>query len=124
MNIKMKQSYRNAVRQAIKNGIKRLFMECSTPNWDKEGSEAIETETIINCMNFIDILPDKMLFTPPSLGAMPDGRIGFEWYGDEDNLVNIIIGDKENWMHYARIISNKRGVGRCDFTVHCPGELF
>lgn len=120
----MTHAYKTSIKLAIKNGIKHLFMSCSEPDWDGEGAEAISAETIINCMNFIDVLPDKMLLFPPSLAPEPDGMIEFEWYGGKNSLINISIGDRENWMHYVGILPKKRRKGRADFTKHCPSEIF
>jgi len=67
-----------------------------TPNWDGEGAEPVERETIITGLQLIEhiaiVLERKNTNSVPSVRAFPDGSIFFKWIRGQKELAITVQG--------------------------------
>jgi hypothetical protein len=72
----------------------RIESECRSPGWDGEGSEPVDTKTIVIARRVAAVLYSVLpsVIPPPDVVAEPDGDMGFTWDVDIDRYFVLSIG--------------------------------
>lgn len=75
-----------------------VISECLEPGWSGERSDPIRAEAIAAGSKLITHLPDDIL--SPTVGAIPEGLLSFEWYRNPKRVV-MVIPNANNGVDYA-----------------------
>ena len=93
-------------RPAARAAIRKLSMECGTPNWDGYGAAPLSEDARRQAEQFIDLLPTDL--PEPEVAADPDGDVSLYWECGPGHMLTISIGAQT--ISYAGILG--RGVRR------------
>ncbi len=98
-------SLSNQDRQIIvANRLLNLSKDCSIDNWDGYNGIAISQEVLNQTLEFTKSLsPD---IPTPDLCPEPDGEIAVEWYGNNNAIISVSVGEKGT-LNYAAIFPDK-----------------
>jgi hypothetical protein len=95
----------------------KTFEECSEPNWDGYGAQAVREETYHLAHQFLTALS---LSTPvPSIGAEPDGHITVEWYRSPQRILSVNISPEGN-LYFAALLESDKTFGTEPFVGDVP----
>ncbi len=75
-----------------------VVTECSEPGWSGERSDPIASEAIAAGYKLISQLPEDL--PSPSVGAIPEGLLSFEWYRSPKRVV-MVVTNANNGVDYA-----------------------
>ena len=75
-----------------------VISECMEPGWSGERSDPIRSEAIAAASKLITHLPDDV--PSPTIGAVPEGLLSFEWYRNPKRVV-MVIPNANNSVDYA-----------------------
>ncbi|MDE0254463.1 MAG: hypothetical protein OYG32_06680 [Rhodospirillaceae bacterium] len=67
-----------------------LLQTAGVPNWDGDGADPVDAETVSVAKSFVEMLPGG--FEPPEISADSHGNIDFDWHLDNGTLFTISIG--------------------------------
>lgn len=88
-------------------------------DWDDEGAQAIQPETIAAAVQLICALPEGL--QSPMVTAEPTGEISFEWYGDARHVAVLTV--QENIIRWSTIVgTGSPRYGREFFSRTIPGS--
>lgn len=83
-----------------------LAEECSDPDWDGAGAEAIGLLALSQAKAFIRALPDDLPL--PEFSVDPDGSVSMDWIDSKTRLFTLSIGENAR-LSYAWIDGVDRG---------------
>jgi hypothetical protein len=83
-----------------------VAMECSTPDWDGYGAEAVNPEALDRAERFLRSLPEG--FPLPEFSVEPDGAISFDWLPTRTRNFSLSIGGSDR-IAYAWLDGTDRG---------------
>lgn len=63
---------------------KRMYGECQYTNWDSEGAYPIKYKSLVNCIDFINVIPEGIALPEPA--PEPTGKMGMEWIYSEARI--------------------------------------
>lgn len=110
-------------------GNKRLVLEelwtvwkdCSAPDWDGYGAEAVDVEVYRNAYRFIEALPLGCAL--PTIGADPQGALTLEWYKSPRRVLSISVSASGE-LHFAGVFGpGSRHCGTEDFFSELPESV-
>lgn len=91
-------------RTSVINALLQLNTECSTEGWDGYQAAPVGQCALNNAYSFFKTLNPNI--PAPELSPEPDGEIALEWYGDNNSVISISIGDSDV-INYAAIFPDK-----------------
>lgn len=83
-----------------------VAMECSTPDWDGYGAEAVNLEALYRAERLLRSLPEG--FPLPEFSVEPDGAISFDWLPTRTRNFSLSIGGSDR-LAYAWLDGTDRG---------------
>jgi len=83
-----------------------LVIECSEPDWDGAGANALDVSAVLNAQNFIRALPADIPM--PDLAPDPDGSISLDWIQSQHRLFSVSVGPGAR-IAYAWLDGGERG---------------
>lgn len=81
-----------------------LLQTAGEPNWDGDGADPIDAETVLVAKRFVKLLPGEIEL--PEISADPHGNVDFDWCLDNGTLFTISIG-KEGEVAMAGMRQDK-----------------
>lgn len=75
-----------------------VVAECSQPGWSGERSNPIAPEAVAAGYKLISQLPEDL--PSPSVGAIPEGLLAFEWYRSPKRVL-MVVPNANNGVDYA-----------------------
>ncbi len=85
-------------RAAVRADLSELFADCATPGWSGERSDPIGPASAEAAAKLIDHLPSDV--PDPSVGAIPEGLVTFEWYRSPKRVV-LVVPNANNGVDYS-----------------------
>lgn len=107
-------------RRELKASLRSLSNECAAPDWDGEGSVAVQPLAVDHALGFIDALP--MGYAEPDPGIDPDGEVSLSWIGKKGHRLSLSIGPTGR-ISYAYRIGPRRLNGTEWLGDNIPDEL-
>ena len=96
------------------------YAEASQPDWDGEGSIAVEPATLQLAKEFVESLPRK--YQTPEIAPEPDGHVNLEWYNGKRRLLSVSV-NPDGRLHWAALIGSEDPRGSCVFFGEAPKTL-
>ncbi len=96
------------------------YTEASQPDWDGEGTIAIERTTLKLAKEFVESLPRK--YQTPEIAPEPDGHVNLEWYNGKRRLLSVSV-NPDGRLHWAALIGGEDPRGSCLFYGEAPKTL-
>ncbi len=87
-----------SLRASVRAEYSELLEECSVPGWSGERSDPIRPEAATAAAKLIEHLPSDI--QDPSVGAIPEGLVTFEWYRGPKRVV-LVVPNANNGLDYA-----------------------
>lgn len=97
----------DAVRELL-GSIASAAAEASRPNWDGHGGVPINSNTVLNAIEFASKLPTRVM--RPDVDVHPDGEIGFSWLLGRDRMLTASV-NSTGIVSYASIVGSVRSHG-------------
>ena len=107
-------------KQPLYDQLIDVFLECSQPDWEGEGSKAVDRETLMIAKQFVESL--SAAYGTPIISGEPDGHINLEWYVHPRRILTVSI-DRSGTLHWAALIGNEDPRGSCPFYGEMPRTL-
>jgi len=85
-------------RAALIAEFSEVVAECSEPGWSGERSDPVSPEAVAAGRKLISQLPQDL--ASPSVGALPEGLLSFEWYRNPKRVV-MVVPNANNGVDYA-----------------------
>ena len=85
-------------RAAVRADFSEVLADCAAPGWSGERSDPIGPEAANAAAKLIDQLPSDIL--DPSVGAIPEGLVTFEWYRSPKRVV-LVVPTANNSVDYS-----------------------
>lgn len=73
-----------------KSAVDDLLQTAGEPNWDGDGAEPVDAETVSVAKRLVNVLPGEL--APPEISADPHGNVDFDWCLENGTLFTISIG--------------------------------
>jgi hypothetical protein len=89
-------------------GLVSVKKQCTNPDWDGYGAEAVKNQTIWSTYRFLEAIPPGL--PAPSVGAEPDGDITVEWYRSPRRTLSVSISPDDN-LHYSALLGPNKQYG-------------
>ena len=83
-----------------------IAQECSAPDWDGYGAEAVNPEALHRAERLLRSLPEG--FPLPEFSVEPDGAISFDWLSTRTRSFSLSIGGSDR-IAYAWLDGTDRG---------------
>ena len=106
-------SFLPSERASLHAEFSELLAECDEVNWNGYRSDPISGEATDAARKLIANLPTDL--RQPSLGAVPEGLVTFEWYKGPKNIISVI-ANSNNTVDYA--------ISRGDEILHGSAPFF
>jgi len=90
---------------SILEDIARIIKDCSVPDWDGYGAEALTEAVVEPCKRFLAALPDSC--ARPWAGPENDGCIAFEWENGSNWLLSASV-KLNGEISWAGIVGGER----------------
>jgi len=90
---------------AISN-LKTMAKECSTPDWDGEGTVPVNPIAVLLAENFVRALPDDLPL--PEFAPEPDGSVTLDWIPSQHRLFSISVSSSDR-LAYAWLDGSDKG---------------
>lgn len=94
--------------------------ECSRPNWDGYGAEAVTADNYLQAYRFLEALP--LGFHIPSPGVDPDGDLTFEWHFGPRHTLSVSVSEDGD-LHYSALIGPNTSYGTEAFFGTMPDTI-
>jgi hypothetical protein len=107
-------------KQVSYDELAEVYNDCSAPNWDAAGADAVEPDTFHNAYLFIKALPWG--YPLPSVGAEPDGHVTLEWYRAPNWLLSVSVS-REGTLYWAALVGMEDPRGSCPFYGEVPDSI-
>jgi hypothetical protein len=104
-------------KQAAYDQLGEVYDACHQPDWDAEGAEAIDQDTLRNVYLFIEALPHG--YPLPSITAEPDGHINLEWCRQPRRILSVSVSP-EGRLYWAALFGIEDPRGSCPFYGDIP----
>lgn len=107
-------------RQSAWDQLGELWEACRDANWDGEGADAIEQDTLRNAYTFIEALPDG--YPLPDITAEPDGHLDLEWYRHPRRILSVSVSP-EGMLYWSALVGIEDPRGSCPFYGDIPDTI-
>jgi len=97
-----------------------IYDQCSEPNWDGYGANAISVDAYGHAYRFLESLPWGI--PKPSVGAEPDGYITLEWHRSPRWTLSVSISPDGD-LHYAALLGASKAFGTEPFFGEPPKTI-
>jgi len=77
------------------------YSDCSAPNWDGYGAQAVKPDAVIEALHLVGVVPREV--TMPAVCPEPDGYIGLEWH-DKRGKTFVVSLNGSSEITYAGIL--------------------
>jgi hypothetical protein len=108
-------------KQAEYEQLGEVYDACRQLDWDGEGAEAIEQDTLRNAYMFIEALPDGYPL-PTTISGEPDGHINLEWYRHRRRILSVSISP-DGMLYWAALFGVEDPRGSCPFYGDIPETI-
>lgn len=99
------------VQVSLKKEIRELFEEAGVEDWDGEGAQALDEDTVLTARKVVDELPNYA--GRPDVSATPHGEVDFDWVIKQDLMLTVSVGPGGKEIAYAGLFNGGRLSG-CD----------
>lgn len=107
-------------KQSAYDQLGEVYDPCRQANWDGEGADAIEQDTLRNAYLFIEALPDG--YPLPDITAEPDGHLDLEWYRHPRRILSVSVSP-EGMLYWAALVGIEDPRGSCPFYGDMPDTI-
>jgi hypothetical protein len=107
-------------KQAAYDQLAKVSQECGSANWDSEGADAVEQNTVQNAYLFLKALPPG--YPLPDISAEPDGHLNLEWYRGTRCILSVSVSP-ESTLYWAALIGTEDPRGSCLFNGDIPDTI-
>jgi hypothetical protein len=107
-------------KQAAYDQLAKVSQECGSANWDSEGADAVEQNTVQNAYLFLEALPPG--YPLPDILAEPDGHLNLEWYRGTRRILSVSVSP-EGTLYWAALIGTEDPRGSCLFSGDIPDTI-
>jgi hypothetical protein len=109
-------------KEQVKKEIQEIIKECGIEGWDGYGAEPVTQDAINEALTLLEALPADIQFEEGSIGAIPRGKITFEWR-NKNCIFSMELDD--GFIIYAGLFPDiKDGVyGQIPFNGTVPEEI-
>lgn len=104
----------------IREELAEVWEECSQPDWDGYGALPVSDAAFEHACRFLLALPYSA--KAPSVGALPDGSVSFDWQRARRHSLSVAI-DGMGMLHYAALLGPERARGRAPFVDSIPATI-
>ncbi len=101
----------------LRNSLYDRYRECSQPDWDGYGAQAVTEDAYAEAQRIIDALPSWL--PAPEIVAEPSGDVGFEWYKDRGQVFALSVSGRHRII-YAGIFAGDKEHGSVYFEETMP----
>jgi hypothetical protein len=107
-------------KQTAFDQLGEVYDACRRPDWDGDGAEPVEQDTLRNAYLFIEALPYG--YPLPSITAEPDGHINLEWYRNPRRILSVSVSP-EGMLYWAALFGIEDPRGSCPFYGDIPATI-
>ena len=104
----------------LKRRIEEIAEECSVPDWDGYGANAVMAVAVADARAFAEALDPTL--PVPEVGAEPDGALTFEWHRSARQTLSVSVSGF-GVLHYAAFLGTERVCGTETFRARMPQVL-
>ncbi len=118
-HIEKSHTFGSALEQA-RQELCQLADDCSMPNWDGYGANAVSPDAYLQAYRFLESLP--LGIEIPSPGVEPDGELTFEWHHGPQHTLSLSVSEDGD-LHYAAIVGSNKTYGTEAFFGDIPAAI-
>jgi hypothetical protein len=107
-------------KQSAYDQLGEVYETCREADWDGDGTEPIEQDTLRNAYVFIEALPDG--YPLPDITAEPDGHLDLEWYRHPRRILSVSVSP-EGMLYWAALVGTEDPRGSCPFYGDIPDTI-
>ena len=107
-------------KQPAYDQLGEVYDACPQPDWDAEGAEPVEQDTLRNAYLFIEALPYG--YPLPTITGEPDGQINLEWYRQQRRILSVSVSP-ERMLYWAALFGRENPRGSCPFYGDIPETI-
>jgi hypothetical protein len=107
-------------KQPAYDQLGEVYEECRDADWDGDGADRIEQETLRNAYLFIEALPDG--YPLPDITPEPDGHLDLEWYRQPRRILSVSVSS-EGMLYWAALVGTENPRGSSSFYGDIPDTI-
>jgi hypothetical protein len=104
----------------IREDLADVWEECQQADWDGHNALPVAWPTLAWARRFLLALPPGT--RPPSVGALPDGSIAFEWHRSRRHSLTVVVPE-EGELYYAALLGSGKMRGTEVFIDEVPATI-
>ena len=115
----MPDSFGNSERLSLKEKVRELSRLSESENWDGEGAEALDSDTLKTAQGLVDAFPMSAVVHQPDISVTAHGEVDFDWVLSKDIMLTISVCPSGE-IAFAGIFEDSRLDGKEPWTEELP----